>query len=108
MVAPMYRKIQQEIAQAGLLNDAGLPLQGITISELEALEEGVGGAMTLQRLLAQKASDEEWRGTSVKNFCFARYLELITKRNGFLERRFQELFTTTVRFFREHHGSELM
>jgi hypothetical protein len=110
VMRPMYQRVLDEIRGANLLAQRGVrDLQIVTISELEALEANITTGLSLQQLLAEKISDEDWKGVSLRNYCFAHRPELMETPNPFLAARSQELFEAALAFFRAHGpGPEVM
>jgi len=109
MVRPLHRMVLGEVAGRNLLSQAGvLPLQVVSIGELEALEEDLHAGQSLQRLLAEKTAEEDWCTESLRNYCFARRPDLMRGRNAHLLDRFEELANEALAFFRERDIPEVM
>ena len=102
-------KLLEEVTARGLLQQRGaLPMQVLSIGELEGLEEDLHGGESLQRLLAEKVGAVRWRDESVRNYCYASRPDLVQKKCRYLLQRFNELSEAAIAYFRLHKSSEVM
>ena len=103
----MYRRIEEELAARGLLQDNRFSyFQIITVKELEYLEIAVSDGWDLKELLSDKVGDERLRGTSFLNFMYIKDYEFSKKPNSYLQSRYEEFGEASQAFFDDRDTQE--
>lgn len=103
MMQLFYDKISKEIASRGLLQQAQTrPFQNLTLAELDRLEADIAGGRCLLDLIRDKALSEQWRGESLRNYCYAERTDWMKQENPRLKELGDRLFQRGIDALKRH------
>lgn len=104
----IYRKVREDIDEAGLLmNPKAKALQAFDVGELEFLEIGLHAGRSLRDILEEKVSSEASRDESMGNYLIGRGESFILKPvNDYLGGLFKELGERAMQFFIQQRGKQ--
>ena len=100
-----YRTIEGVIADRNALKHRkARPLQVLSVSELEQLEEYMAGGGSLADLLLERIKNGTYRDSTMKNHLLAKGMRRVLRPNRRLRKRFKELVEGMMAWMRERAG----
>lgn len=101
-----YRKLQDEIAERGLLQSRDIaPIQVAYIEDLEMLETAMASGKALVKLLREKVTEPRLRELSFRNLLYERVPGIERAHNAYLKERFDTMMNEVAVFLKSRQKS---
>ena len=107
-ITPLFYEVVEEAvaARGALKHEKAHPLQAVTVSELELLEEYLSQGGSLGDLLTERITNGTYGDDCLKNYLLARYGRKALPTNRYLRERYRKLMSDGVELLRARTRNE--